>query len=69
MRIRGRGSLVLPLVIRLVSPAAISSLSSFFMVSCLNENMGTFTAFGTDAGSGFGGPKLGLGCSGTKAAG
>lgn len=69
MRMRGRGSLVLPRVIKLVSPAEISSLSSFFMESCLKENTGIFTTFGTDAGSGFGGSKAGLGGSGDMAAG
>ncbi len=69
LRMRGRGSLVLPRVIKLVSPAEISSLSSFFMESCLKENTGIFTTFGTDAGSGFGGSKAGLNGSGDMAAG
>ncbi len=39
------------------------------MESCLKENTGIFRTFGTDAGSGFGGSKAGLGGSGDMAAG
>lgn len=38
LRNRGRGSLVLPLTIKLVSPREMSSLSSILMASCLKEN-------------------------------
>lgn len=52
---RGRRSLVLPRLIRLASPVETSSFSSFFMKSCLKENMGFLVTLGTDAGIVLGG--------------
>lgn len=71
LRTRGRGSLVLPRAIKLVSPEDISSLSSFisFIVSCLKENTGILTDFGTETGSGFGGAVTSFGGSRDLAAG
>lgn len=47
--IRGRGSLVLPLTIMLVSPRVKSSLLSVLMMSCLKENPDMVWAFNDGA--------------------
>lgn len=52
LRIRGRGSLVLPLTIRLLNPREMSSLSSVLMTSCLKENPDIIGALDTKAGAG-----------------
>lgn len=52
LRIRGRGSLDLPLTMRLLSPREMSSLSSVLMTSCLKENTGATGDFDSEAGAG-----------------
>lgn len=50
LRIRGRGSLVLPLTIKLVNPREMSSLSSVLMTSCLKENADITAGLDTEVG-------------------
>lgn len=51
LRIRGRGSLVLPLTMKFVNPREMSSLSSVLMTSCLKENPDTTEGLDTEAGA------------------
>lgn len=56
--------MVLPRLIRLANPVEMSSLSSFFMVSCLKENMGVFMTLGTHDGIDLGGSETDWGITG-----